>query len=294
MRRFVWYFFIIVFFVGCSEQEIIQPEIVLEGWIEEEGHPFVMIHNEYTYQEHYSSVAELIEDKTIFWGKVVVSDYDVSDVMTGKLDTSYLPPYYYYSVDIIGESGRTYKVTAEYEGQKVSATTTIPNRVEFDSIRIEQLLAGDDVRLFGYFVDEYEEDNYYVLFFRKRGDKQYINCFLGVLSDKSADENGIIQVPIYNNFSVNSLANIGNSQPSRFFRNSDTIDIKLSAVDRVSYEIWKDFSALSTTSSLAFMPVYNNISTNINGGKGYWCGYASSVYSLILDRDTTFVYCNRK
>ena len=293
MRYFVWYFFIVSFFISCTKQEILLPEIVLEGWIEEDGHPFVMIHNAYTWQEYYSSITELIEDKIIFWGNVRITDYKLSDIMTGKLDTAYLPPYYYYSVDIMGESGRTYEVTAEYEGQTVSATTTIPNRVEFDSIRIEQLSSGEDVRLIGYFVDEYEEDNYYVLFFRKRGNKQYINCFLGVLSDKSADENGLIQVPIYNNFSVNSLANIENGQPSRFFRNSDTIDIKLSAVDRVSYEIWEDFSALSTTSSLAFMPIYNNIRTNINGGKGYWCGYASSVYRLNLDKDTTLVYCNK-
>ena len=182
MKRFI-YIFLLLCFVACSEPEFIQPELVLEGWIEDNGHPFVMIHNSYTASEKYFSIEEVIEDKTIFWGKVVVSDEEFSDVLTGKLDTAYLPPYYYYSVDIMGESGRTYKVTAEYEGQTVSATTTIPNRVEFDSIVVERL--NDDkgnVRLKGFLTDKDESDNYYVLFYRYRGYKQYINCFLGVVS----------------------------------------------------------------------------------------------------------------
>ncbi len=290
MRRFVWCFFIIISFIGCSEQVTISPELVLEGWIEDDGHPFVMLHNTYTAQEEpVGNFDEIIEDKVIFWGKVEIFDDDVSDVLTGKLDIEYMPPYYYYSVDIMGKSGRTYEITAEYEGQTVSATTTIPNRVEFDSIKVEILPSGKDVRLTGYFVDEDVEDNYYVLFFRKEGYKQYLNCSLGVLSDKSADENGIIQVPIYNNFSVAYLAK-GDEKLSRFFKRDDIIYLKLSAVDRVSYEIWEDISALSATTAIAFLPVYNNIRTNINGGKGYWCGYASSVYSLILDKDTTYIY----
>ena len=132
-------------------------------------------------------------------------------------------------------------------------------------------------------------DNYYVLFYRYRGDKQYVNCFLGVVSDKEADQEGFIKIPIYNNISVNNLKeNV--QQPSRFFALNDTLDIKLSAVDKISYEIWMDISSLSTTSSIAFMPVYKNIKTNIVGGKGYWCGYASSVYRLVLNKDTTYGY----
>ena len=288
MKRFI-YLFILFCCFACNEQEFIQPELVLEGWIEDNGHPFVMIHNSYTASEQYDSISEVIEGKTIFWGKVTVSDDEVSDVMTGKLDTTYLPPYHYFSVDIKGECGKTYEVSAEFKGQKVYAMTTIPNRVEFDSITIEQL--NDDkgnVRLKGYITDSDKDDNYYVLFYRYRGEKQYINCFLGVVSDLGADGNGLIQIPIYNNFSIHKLANRDNT--SHYFNETDTIDLKLSAVDKISYEIWKDISALSSSSSLPFMPIYKNIRTNIVGGKGYWCGYASSVYHLVLDKDTTYIY----
>lgn len=288
MKRFI-YIFLLFCLVACSESEFIQPELVLEGWIEDDGHPFVMIHNSYTSSEQYTSIQEVIEDKTIFWGKVTVSDDENSDVMTGRLDTTYLPPYYYFTVDIKGESGKTYAVEAEFEGQKVYATTTIPDRVGFDSITIERL--NDDkgnVRLKGFLTDNDERDNYYVLFYRYRGEKQYINCFLGVVSDIEADENGLIQIPIYNNFSIHKLTNRDSN--SRYFNEQDTIDLKLSAVDKMSYDIWKDISALSSTSSLPFMPIYKNIKTNIVGGKGYWCGYASSVYPLVLNKDTTYIY----
>jgi hypothetical protein len=247
-----------------------------------------MIHNSYTASERYNSVQEVIENKTIFFGKVTISKDDYSDVMTGHLDTMYLPPYYYSSVEIKGKSGNSYQVKAEYDGQFVTATTTIPSRVEFDSISIE-VMDEERVKLMGYLQDVDNADNYYVLFYRYRGDKQYVNCFLGVVSDKEADKEGFIKIPIYNNISVNNLKE-NEQQPSRFFDLNDTLDIKLSAVDKISYEIWMDISSLSTTSSIAFMPIYKNIKTNIVGGKGYWCGYASSVYSLILDKDTTYIY----
>jgi len=288
MWHWVRYLLIIGLLVSCTKPDIVQPEIVLEGWIEDDGHPFVMIHNSYTASERYNSVQEVIENKTIFWGKVTISKDDYSDVMTGHLDTMYLPPYYYSSVEIKGKSGNSYQIKAEYDGQFVTATTTIPSRVEFDSISIE-VIDEKRVKLMGYLQEEARADNYYVLFYRYRGDKQYVNCFLGVVSDKEADQEGFIKIPIYNNISVNNLKeNV--QQPSRFFALNDTLDIKLSAVDKISYEIWMDISSLSTTSSIAFMPVYKNIKTNIVGGKGYWCGYASSVYRLVLNKDTTYGY----
>lgn len=288
MWHWVRYLLIIGLLVSCAKPDIVQSEIVLEGWIEDDGHPFVMIHNSYTEGEQYNSVQEVIENKTIFWGKVTISKDDYSDVMTGHLDTMYLPPYYYSSVEIKGKSGNSYQIKAEYDGQFVTATTTIPSRVEFDSISIE-VIDEERVKLMGYLQDVDSADNYYVLFYRHRGDKQYVNCFLGVASDKEAKGEGFIQIPIYNNVSVNNLKE-NEQHPSRFFDLNDTLYIKLSAVDKISYEIWMDISSLSTTSSIAFMPVYKNIKTNIVGGKGYWCGYASSVYSLVLDKDTTYIY----
>lgn len=294
MKYFI-YIFLLLCFVACSEPEFIHSELVLEGWIEDNGHPFVLIHNSYTASEDVDSVHNIIENKTIFWGKVTVSGDEVSDVMTGKLDTTYLPPYHYSSVDIKGESGKTYEVVAEYEGQKVYAITTIPDRVVFDSISVELLNdKKGNVRLKGFLTDNDERDNYYVLFYRYRGEKQYINCFLGVVSDIEADENGLIQIPIYNNFSIHKLKNRGDKNNSRYFNEQDTVDLKLSAVDKTSYDIWKDISALSSSSSFPFLPIYKNVKTNIVGGKGYWCGYASSVYSLVLDKDTTYVYSTIK
>ena len=111
MWHWVRYLLIIGLFVSCTKPGIVQPEIVLEGWIEDDGHPFVMIHNSYTASERYNSVQEVIENKTIFWGKVTISKDDYSDVMTGHLDTMYLPPYYYSSVEIKGNSGCSYQIS---------------------------------------------------------------------------------------------------------------------------------------------------------------------------------------
>ena len=58
------------------------------------------------------------------------------------------------------------------------------------------------------------------------------------------------------------------------------------AVDDVSYRFWESFSALTISSTIPFLPVNENIFTNVSGGKGYWCGYGGTVSMVIPECDT--------
>lgn len=126
--------------VSCTPQHIpSEPEMVLEGWIDEGGHPVVMLHKSINFTEDFDTFDELVGEKVIYFGKVTISDGETSAILTGRLDTTYLPPYTYSSVRIMGEAGKTYYVEAEYEGKKVSATTTIPSKAVFDSLAVESM-----------------------------------------------------------------------------------------------------------------------------------------------------------
>ncbi len=272
--------------VSCAKEVPREPEMVLEGWIDEGGHPVVMLHNSMNFTEDFDTVEELVEEKLIYFGKVTVSDGETSVILTGRADTAYLPPYTYSSVRIIGEAGRTYHVEAEYEGKKVSAVTTIPPKVAFDSISVESLPDKPGFfRLTGYLTDKNAASDYFVVFYRYKGEKQYRNGFLGVTSDLASDASGVLRMPIYKNVAGTSLVD-KDSVSTRFFRLGDTLDVKLAAIDQVSYRFWESFSSMTISSSVPFLPVNENIFTNVSGGRGYWCGYGSSICRVVIEGDT--------
>lgn len=273
--------------VSCTPQAVPnEPEIVLEGWIDEGGHPIVMLHKSINFTEDFNTMEDLIEEKIIYLGKVTVSDGETSVVLTGRVDTAYLPPYSYSSVRIMGESGRAYRVEAEFEGKKVSAVTTIPPKALFDSISVESMPDKPGFfRLTGYLTDMKEQSDYFVVFYRYKGEKQYRNGLHGVASDLAADTSGVLRIPIYKNMAGTSLVD-KDSLSTRFFRLGDTLEIKLAAIDGVSYRFWESFASLTITSTIPFLPVSENIYTNVSGGRGYWCGYGSSTYTIVPECDT--------
>ena len=60
-----------------------------------------------------------------------------------------------------------------------------------------------------------------------------------------------------------------------YFALNDEVSVKFAQIDAVAYEFWKMNEDLQI-----FNPMYSNLSTNIRGGIGYWCGYGASVYHL--------------
>lgn len=279
--------------VSCTPQAVPnEPEIVLEGWIDEGGHPIVMLHKSINFTEDFNTMEDLIEEKIIYLGKVTVSDGETSVVLTGRVDTAYLPPYSYSSVRIMGESGRAYRVEAEFEGKKVSAVTTIPPKALFDSISVESMPDKPGFfRLTGYLTDMKEQSDYFVVFYRYKGEKQYRNGLHGVASDIAADTSGVLRIPIYKNMAGTSLVD-KDSLSTRFFPLGDTLEIKLAAIDGVSYRFWESFASLTITSTIPFLPVSENIYTNVSGGRGYWCGYGSSTYTIVPECDTVLRWKN--
>ena len=200
---------------------------------------------------------------------------------------------YALTIEFTAASMETYTIDVEYDNKTVTAQTTIPAPVFFDSIKVQQSPYVDSIiHLTGYVTDtDPSRENYYVLFYRYRGDKQYQNCFLGLFSDQNADENHSISMPIYRNVSTSTLKlSDSDNKKGRYFKPWDKIDIKLATVDSIGYKFWSEFSALTMTSSIAFMPIYTNVYTNVEGGKGYWIGYGAKVYPLTLRRDTTIRY----
>lgn len=258
--------------VADDEMEDTTPQIVVEGWIENGGHPVVLLGVSCPLDAGMQDIGEYV----IRWGKVTLSDGTNSVVLTGGYDPEYFPPYKYTSYQITGEAGKTYTLTAEYRGQKVAATTTIPHPVQLDSLRA---VRSEEDHLFyikAFFEDQPEEQNYYALFSKRQDkDKAFLLSSMGVFSDEVVAEH--VAADVYRGASLYAETD---QHTAPYFEEGDIVHVKLYHIDAASFRFWQSYSNLEALSSNMFFPYTNALETNIQGGKGYWCGYGTSTLSI--------------
>lgn len=290
MKRLLYILLAAMLMPGCSEEPPKPMSMVLEGWIDADGHPTVMIHKSYILAnapDSIQSLEQIMEELLIPFGRVAISDGEQEVVLTGRLDTSYLPPYTYSSVYMMGEEGKTYTVTATYREFKATATTTIPPKAKLDSLSIRASELGM-VNVYAYMshIDSINE-SYYALFARQYGQKQYKLCPFGVFTSRDATH-GILKMSVYNPI----LKSEGIQGIANYFQPTDSADyqLKVARIDYPSFQFWKAFNEMSITQGLFFVPVYKNLPSNVEGGIGIFSGLGSSIYRFNLLNDTTYRY----
>ena len=96
---------------SCVREEVDHTKMVVEGWIDAGKHPIVMLHTSYSLslsEPDSTTLLDVLEQYMVLFGKVVIFDGEDSVILTGRVDTNYLPPYIYTTTKIIGEVGKTY------------------------------------------------------------------------------------------------------------------------------------------------------------------------------------------
>lgn len=290
-----WYsLFISLFLLSCTNNEPAKPQMILEGWIDTDGFPVVLLHSSYTfdnYIDHEHTLEDVIQEHLIMFGRVSISDGENEVVLTGRLDTCYLPPYTYSTINMLGQEGKVYIVTATYKEMKATATTTLLPAAKFDSICIRKNVFNDTTKnIIGYLnINDIQEPAYYAVFMKygDRENKQFKLCPLCVFDSSIADSNGRIELVIYNPYSDKTDLTLAFTQN---FLIDLSYQIKLSRIDYESYRFWSAYSSQSFTQGIFFMPIYNNINGNVEGGLGNFTGMGSSIYTIQTSVDTTYVY----
>ncbi len=280
-KQRLYLFLMMCVWVSCNKEPKQEAPVVVEGWIENGRPPVVMLHQAIGLHEGGDIGARMVE-KLIIWGKVSLKSLDTTVVLTGQLDDNYLLHYRYSTPYMMGQSGREYDIEVETRGQKVYAHTTVPSVVPIDSVVVK---ADQEpfVNVTAYWTDPGTENDYYVLFYRFRGQVEYVACRLGTISDLSA-ENGVMRTFVYKN----PASLIGTQGEKMWFKRDDTVTLKLAHVDSAGYQFWQSFqNAVSSR-----IPVFNTspsnvLKSNIMGGFGYWCGMGTDERRLRLEKDTT-------
>ena len=101
----------------------------------------------------------------------------------------------------------------------------------------------------------------------------------------------ILSMSLYDKDLINEnelhFVNRGNSNPflkqQLYYRKNDSVSIKLASIDGSAYEFWRKFNENTAFGSLALIPYSNNVTGNLDGALGYWCGYGSSVKTILVE-----------
>lgn len=272
MRTIVCFIvFLATMLTSCDEDHlaVTQPQLVVEGWIEDGGYPVVIVTSSIPISEEYMP-AETLSDYIVRWATVTVYCGEDSAVLTGKYDKGYFPPYIYTTSRMKGEQGKNYSLKVEYKDMVATATTTIPPRPDVMRFRLEKCEDSDTMyQVKVVFTDNKEEKNYYQLFSKVGAEnKQYLASYLGSIDDDVLGDT--TEVAVYRGHEMLSTMDY-----TPYFRPNDTISVKLSQIDEASFHFWDDYIKILSLSRNPFMAPQRSIRYNIVNGFGYWCGMNS-------------------
>ena len=271
--------------IGCRPTIVDNPygTITIEGWIDSGGHPFVMAHQAYSLDRAEDApdvnIGEVLWDQTFVFGRATIFDGTDSIILTGRLDTNYLPFFVYTTTKIIGEVGHEYDLKFEYRGRVVSAKTSIPSPIYWDSLSVTAI-NDQSSRVQGW-VSGLQETDHLLVMIKKHDEYQYRLCHLGVINGTQATD-GRLLINVLNPYWVRyEHFNPDNAMMFPRYKDSTTYyDVKLARINEQEYEFWESFMAIKSTQGFVFMNTYRNLTSNIVDGNGYWCGMGSDIRTI--------------
>lgn len=273
MKRLTCIMLLLLAAYGCDDNVRLPesaPQIIVEGWIESDGFPVVMVTTSVPVTETLTDISDL-EKHIVNWAKVTVSDGENEIVLTGQKNKNYFPPYIYTTAFMRGRAGRTYSLKVEYSGRTVTATTTIPQVRPLEYIKV--MRASDNKDLF-YLIGGLEDDpqtkDYYKVFTKvRKKDSIYVSSFMGLTDDEILEE-GINEIPVNN-----GVGRI-DEKMNTYFSAEDFITVRFCTLDMQTWMYWSDYEEIQSLSSNPFFPISTDIRSNVKGGLGYWAGYGAS------------------
>lgn len=270
----------LVFCTACEKELVVElppytPRLVVDGWIEQGKYPTVILTRNAGYFDPVDSSA--IRELVVTRAKVSISDGEREEVLTLRRRDEYFPNFLYQGTEIRGEVGKTYRLTVESEGKEYTATTTIPAPVSLDSVWYEPLPTSDTLgHVWATLTDPGQQENYYRLFTQRIGkDETFVPVYLSAISDQFFAGETL-------SFSVlRGAENLSNITDDLYFREGDTVRVKMCAIDRAHYDFWRTLERELYATGNPFASSGNEVISNIEGGAlGVWGGYGAAYHVL--------------
>lgn len=296
---------VIIGFSSCEKVlDIDLPDavngIVFEGYIENGTFPYVIVSRSENYFSPINTAAEAIVNALVMPDSVFITVDGVRIAMDSTcllslpdslqqmalefLGFQSFPPgldlCLYTKFSMQGEFGKTYKMTAYVEGKEYNAVTTIGQPVQLDSLWYKDELPIDSFgSIWCRLSDPGATTDYYYMWTQNLTEGRSMYAISGSPSFGDRLFNGeTIEFNIYQGSNLaNSSGN--NDEEPWWFKEGDTVIVKLGIIDRSVYDFWESVDAASNLNPFsAPTPVFSNFD---NGGRGVWAGYATTVDTFV-------------
>jgi hypothetical protein len=196
---------------------------------------------------------------------------------------------YYYSIDssnltssFVGQLNKNYRLEIASEGETYSASTTIPNITKrIDSIRYKLTPNDTSEKKVIVMVTATDPAGYgdYVRYWTKRNREIFLPGFTSVYDDLVIDGTTYeleVEPGIDRNGSF--------SEDKRAFKKGDTVTLKLSNINKTTYDFWRTMEYTYASVGNPFASPVKVLSNISNNALGYFGGYASQYRTIIIPR----------
>ncbi len=287
MQKLIIYSFAIICLLSCSKEIEIdlpdyEPEIVVDGWMTNNNYANILLTKSSPYLTDYDSAS--IRNTFLNYAKITLtSSSNESEILTLFRKDEFFPPFVYKSVEMKGQAGETYTLTIEVENEIATSNTTITTPPVIDSV--VTVITSDTTRQFAVYVNDTPDvDNFFYIEIEVEGqDTNFHPSSSPLYTDKGRDGE-ILTLNVLRSYQPDPLnlyePEIERNLPDYEFHIEDTVYIKISAIDSISYEVLNDLYLDKLNSDNPFSFINSETTTNIVGGIGRWTGMASMTYRM--------------
>ncbi len=259
--------------ISCTGiDEPSSPSLAVEGWIDSDGYPVVVLTRSLTPSEKPVDVS----DAVVRWGRVTISDGARTEVMTGGPDADMFPPYSYKCFRMKGEPGRTYTIHASCDGMELTAQSTMLPPAKIDTVRFEAISDTMCSATLTFTAPADADTCRFVVYTRVRSkDSRHYPSLLGAVTATGPGQT--LTVPVYRGKNVIASASY---EPN--FRTGDTLDVILARVDTEVFRFWEAYLDEVYFGNNIFLSQEKNLPGNVRGGYGIFSarGTARRLYRV--------------
>ncbi len=282
----------LLFFVSACERVVdfelndVTPKLVVEGTIENNVAPIIYLSKS---QAYFSTIdLNALANSFVRNAEVYVSN----GTTTHQLREYTVPVapginFYYYSNDFanlatafVGEINKQYTLRIVAEGKEYTAITTIPDTTRrIDSFYSKPAPAGNPPEKVSVMIKATDKPGFgdYVRYFTKRNNELFYPGFNSVYDDQVID-GATYDIQVERGIPRNGSTPEGYS----FFDKGDTVTLKLSNIDKATYDFWRTMEFTYASVGNPFSSPTKVISNIIGGALGYFGGYASQYRTIII------------
>ncbi len=280
-------------FLGCEKDIDIDldqttEKIVVDATIENGVPPRVILSRSL---EYFSKIdPATLASSFVRNAKVIISDGNKThQLIEDSISNGQGTTIYYYTINpldpqtaIIGQINSTYSLEITADGREYSASTTIPDTTrKIDSLWWEpvEIFEPEDSNLAKLIIKATDKPGLgdYIRYYTKSNAESFFPGLNSVFDDQVIDGT-TYTFPVDKGVNKNEERSDGEA----FFNRGDTVTIKLSNVDKVTYDFWRTFEFSYQSVGNPFSNP-TKILSNIKGeALGYFGGYASQYRTIII------------